>query len=163
MIVVSNTSPIISLARIEQLKLLNQLFAEILIAGPVYSELVAQPASALELNSTPWIKVHELTDNALLAQWRKQFRLGRGELSTILLAKELSVDLAIIDEKKARQLAQRENLRVVGTLGILEESYRRKHIHDLRMCYQSLLSTGTYIDRRLLNMSLQIFELPDLE
>lgn len=163
MIVVSNASPIISLARIQQLELLHQLFAEIWIAEQVHSEVAAQPAGAQEISSAAWIKVHELTDNDLLAQWRARFRLGAGELATILLAKELSAELAIIDEKKARQLAQKENLQVIGTLGMLEESYRRKHLHDLRTCYQGLLSTGTYIDRRLLNMSLRTFGLPVLE
>ncbi len=163
MIVVSNTSPIISLAKIQQLELLKHLFAEVLISSQVYSELVAQPDKVPDISSVPWIKVHKLADETLLVQWRKQYSLGRGELATILLAKALSADLAIIDEKKARQLAQKESLFVIGTLGILEESYRRKRIHDLRMCYESLLSTGTYIDRRLLNISLRTFGLPELQ
>lgn len=160
MIVVSNASPIISLERIGQIELLNKLFTKVLIPEQVHAELTPPPHAAI----TPeWLNIEQLSDTKQLEEWRTKFRLGKGELATILLAKELSANLAIIDERKARQLAIKENLKVVGAVGILEESYRRNLIHDLRACYQNLLSSGTYIERRLLNASLQTFGLSQLK
>ena len=54
------------------------------------------------------------------------------------------------------------SLLTVGTLGILEEAYRKTLITELREIYQNLLATGTYLDRRLLDKSLQSFQLPPL-
>lgn len=162
MIVVSNASPLISLAKIKQLELLQKLFSEILITEQVHSEAAIAGPGAQEIAGSEWIKVVALTDIDLLRKWRSLYGLGAGEISTLLLAKEYSADLVIIDEKKARQLARKESVRVVGTVGILEESCRRNYVKDLRTCYQGLIDTGTYINLNLLNLSLRSFDLPTL-
>lgn len=51
--------------------------------------------------------------------------LGRGELWTIALAKEMNAELTLIDDFAARQLAEREGLTVYGCVGVLESAYRR--------------------------------------
>jgi predicted nucleic acid-binding protein len=162
MIVVSNASPLISLAKINLLRVLEQLFGTVFITEQVSAEATTAGSGAQEIAQERWIQTVPLTDPALLTQWRSQYRLGLGELSTILLAKERSSDLAIIDERKARQVARSEGVAVVGTVGILEEAYRRKLITDLRAAYQNLLATGTYLDRWMLNQSLSSFQLPPL-
>jgi len=133
-----------------------------LITEQVHSEATISGPGAQEIAGSEWIKVVALTDIDLFRKWRSLYGLGAGEISTILLAKEHSASLAIIDDKKARQLARKESVRVVGTIGILEESCRRNYIKDLRTCYQSLLDRGTYINLNLLNLSLRSFDLPNL-
>jgi predicted nucleic acid-binding protein len=39
---------------------------------------------------------------------KRKWTLGRGELTTITLAKELAADLTLIDDFAARRLAERE-------------------------------------------------------
>jgi predicted nucleic acid-binding protein len=85
-----------------------------------------------------------------------------GETATILLAQELSADLAIIDERLARGLARRLGLNVMGCVGILESAARKNLIKDLRSTYQQLLVKVTYIDRAILNRSLTLLKLPTL-
>ncbi|MFQ5640704.1 MAG: DUF3368 domain-containing protein [bacterium] len=159
MIVVSNASPLISLAKIKHLDILEKLFLSIHIATEVFEEAASTGPGAAEIAAADWISTVELATPSRLQEWRSQLNLGKGELATILLAKELSADLAIIDEKKARALAQENRLAVVGSIGILEEAYRRHHISNLRTCYQKLLATGTYIAPRLLDASLESFGL----
>jgi predicted nucleic acid-binding protein len=162
-IVVSNASPLISLAKAEHLFILEKLFRVVHITNEVYSETTTAGRGGAELiAASDWLRTGSLRNLAQLATWEREYRLGIGELSTILLAQELTADVAIIDERKARVLARNFGIAVVGTIGLLEESLRRNIISDLRTAYRKLLATGTYIDQRLLNSSLRTFGLPAL-
>ncbi|WP_396642737.1 hypothetical protein [Methylomonas sp. 2B] len=46
-------------------------------------------------------------------------RLHQGELEAIMLAQELSADFVILDDLLARRKAQRLEIKVMGTLGVL--------------------------------------------
>ena len=165
MIVVSNSSPLITLARIGQLELLAQLFGRIHIAWEVYEEVVVRgsgrPAAA-PVEAAGWIETHSPAEPNELANLHSMHALGNGELATVLLAQKLSADLAIIDERAARRLGQSQGLAVMGCVGILERGYGRKLVPDLRAAYASLLANGIRIDRHILNQSLATLNLPPL-
>ena len=91
-----------------------------------------------------------------------RFGLGLGELSTILLAKEIGATMVLIDGARGRQLAKKEGLEVRGTLGILEYLFRRGQIADLRSAFEKLLAQHVYLNRDLLNRRLHLFGLPPL-
>lgn len=61
MIVVSNTTPLIGLAAIQQLDLLQQLFGEVYILQAVYDEAVVagreEGGAKREVSGATWIKV----------------------------------------------------------------------------------------------------------
>ena len=103
-----------------------------------------------------------LKNQAELPAAKQQFPFGDGELSTILLAKELAADRVLLDDYGARKLARAEGLKVAGSVGILEESYRRGHLADLRAAFQQLITHHVYIDRRLLERRLRSLGLPPL-
>jgi len=107
-----------------------------------------------------WIHIARLANSAQLSTWRSQYSLGAGELSTILLAKEIQADMALIDERGARLLAQSEGVPVLGTVGLIELGYRRGEVADLRLTYQTMLAQGAYINKQILNQSLAGFNLP---
>ena len=95
-----------------------------------------------------------LANPTQLPVWRNQYNLGAGEVSTILLAKELSANLALIDERKARALAATEGLTLSGSIAALESGYRKNYVSDLRQTYLDLLAAKIWIDQRKLNRSL---------
>jgi hypothetical protein len=134
-IVVSNASPLIILSKLGQFDLLPRLFTEIIIAQEVWDEVVVNgvglPGST-EVQQAPWTRLEAVTNTAQLVSWQAQHNLGLGELATILLAKELSADLALIDERRARLLARAEGVAPFGTIGMLELGYRKVEIVDLR-------------------------------
>lgn len=145
MIVVSDASPLITLARIEAFSLLERLFGGITISREVHTEVVAHGAGspgAAETSNARWITTQDIVDRARFDLWRSRTRLGAGEVATILLAKEISADLTLIDERKARVVAQKQGLKVIGSVGLLELGYRKKHIDDLRVSYKALLGQG---------------------
>jgi predicted nucleic acid-binding protein len=57
MIVVANTTPIISLASINRLDILEKLFGKIIIAEAVYSEIKAKRGYGYEQIDSSFIKV----------------------------------------------------------------------------------------------------------
>jgi len=163
--VVCNASPLIILGRIDRLELLPALFGVVQVSSEVYQEVVTSGAgrpAATVTKAAKWIQVHPPMGPSDLAIWRGQARLGLGELATIALAKVLTADWVILDERAARQLAASHNLRVIGCVGILELAYRRKFIPDLRTAYARLLAEGVYIAPSILNRSLAAFGLPAL-
>jgi uncharacterized protein len=113
-----------------------------------------------QASQSGWIHISQLVNSAQLITWRSQYSLGAGELSTILLAKEIQADVAMIDERGARLLAQSEGVPVLGTVGLLELGYRSGEVTDLRLTYQSMLAKGAHIDKQILNQSLAGFNLP---
>lgn len=79
-----------------------------------------------------------------------------------MLAKALSADLLLLDEWKARRIAQAAGLSVVGCIGILEAGARTGRISDLRLAYVDLLKQGIRFDLELLRDSLLRLGLPEL-
>lgn len=96
MIVVADSSPLIVLAKLRCFDYLNQLYSRLYIAAEVYREVVVVGAGlpgASEVEKAEWIKVKPLQNQASLLTAQQKFPLGAGELSTILLGKELSADM----------------------------------------------------------------------
>jgi predicted nucleic acid-binding protein len=83
-------------------------------------------------------------------------------MSTILLAKELGANLVLFDDYEARKLAKTENLKILGSVGLLEAFYAHGYLTDLRACFRQLITHNVYIDQRLLDRRLRALGLPPL-
>jgi predicted nucleic acid-binding protein len=58
--------------------------------------------------------VQRLRNPGVLLSAQQKHALGPGEMSTILLGKELNANLALVDDK-ARKLAKAEGLEIMGS------------------------------------------------
>lgn len=135
------------------------------IAAEVYHEVAiagAGRAAAQAVQTAPWLRVQPCPDAAKLADWRALHPLGIGELATILLAESVRADLAVIDERAARRLADRLGLKVIGCVGLLEAGHRRGLVPDLRAVYAQMPAAGIRVHPEILNRSLTAFGLPSL-
>ena len=165
MIVVSDSSPLIVLAKIDCFSLLEKLYGTITISSEVYAEVViagAGLAGAMDTAKSSWVNIRPIKNPADLTAAQLRFGLGVGELSTMILAKEIQADLIILDDLGARKLAQKEGLKVQGCIAILETCFRKGHLADLREAYLQMLKQGVYLNRQLLNVSLATLSLPKL-
>jgi len=164
LIAVADASPLIVLAKLDFLNILNRLMPEVLVSPEVHAEVVARgrgrPGSS-ELTLASWITVRPLSDSSLLGRAASAFSLGLGEMSTILLGNELKADVLLIDERKARRVASVFGLPVVGCAGVLERLYLRGDIADLRAAFQRL-ANHSYIQIELLNERLRSLGLDPL-
>ncbi|MBU4201727.1 MAG: DUF3368 domain-containing protein [Candidatus Altiarchaeales archaeon] len=121
--IVSNTSPLICLAKSGRLNLLKDLFGEVLIEEEVQKEAVGHgkkegAPDALVIESAikeGWIKVEKLKK-------KREFKgIHEGESYTILLAKKHNC-IALIDEEDARAVARALGIEVRGTLYVLRKA-----------------------------------------
>jgi predicted nucleic acid-binding protein len=163
--VVADSSPLIVLAKLNVFDLLPKLYPHVYISAEVYAEVVVAGAGlpgASSVAKAEWIEVKAIQNPAELAAAESKFNIGVGELSTIILARELKAELTRVDDLRARRLAKREGLDIRGAVGLLELLYLRGDISDLRSTFQQLLSHTVYVDRALLNRRLQLFGLPPL-
>ena len=76
------------------------------------------------------------------------WKLGRGETAAISLALELKADRALIDDRDGSRQATRSGLKVVGTLGILEEAAKRGLI-DIEQKTKELKETNFRASEKL--------------
>jgi predicted nucleic acid-binding protein len=145
MIVVSNTSPIVKLAAVGRLDLLQQLYGAILIPAAVYVEIVVVGAGlpgALEVQTLPWFQQRPVTPSALLTRLR--LGLDPGEAEAVALADEIKADLILLDERRARRVASQLGLSRVGVLGILIEAKRGGLLAAVRPVLDDLIATAGF-------------------
>jgi predicted nucleic acid-binding protein len=107
-VVVSNSSPLIALARIQRLDLLPIIFESVLIPPAVAREIAPSiPILPISLRmQAPKV----MPPASLLCR-----RLGDGEWEALALAIELQADWIILDDLPARRSAEATGLNVIGT------------------------------------------------
>lgn len=111
--IVSNSTPIISLATIGRVDLFHQLFGAVTIPQEVYRELKAKKAPGHQEIDSPYFQMNAIQGTQYIGFLLHD--LDRGEAEAIVLAKELQADSLIIDERTGYQIAKRQGLHVIGT------------------------------------------------
>jgi predicted nucleic acid-binding protein len=155
-IVISNTTPIISLALIGHLDLLKMLYGEVIVPSAVATEILAtghQRTGTKEFQQATWLKRMELVDSRradLLVD------LDRGEAEVIALAQELNADLIILDERLGRRHAQHLGLMITGTLGVLLKAKQQGVVLEIRPLIEQLQKGGIWLGRPLVAKVLQL-------
>jgi len=154
-IVISDSSPLISLLSVEKLDILGKLFETVMIPEAVYNEVFNKKVSNLDLKKTKFLQIEKVTDRKMVKLLKMQ--LGYGESEVIALALEKGIDRVIIDDKQARKVADKLGLKVIGTLGILILAKEKQVIKEVRPLVLSMMEKINFrIDRALLNKILGI-------
>ena len=157
--VISNTSPLLNLAIIDQLDLLRQQFGEILIPKAVLEELRVEeilPGSdhLREALVAGWLQVREVNNPSLVQLLQRD--LDRGESEAIALALLLDADWIILDERDGRRIAKSFGLQVPGILGVVIRASRNGQISSLPLVINQLREeAGFHIAQNLLSQILK--------
>jgi len=145
--VVSNTSPILNLAIVEQLQLIHQQFGQVQIPPAVLAELKVQderPGSK-EIKAalkSGWIQVQEI-GSPLYVRLLQQ-TLDKGEAEAIALAMALQADWTLLDERDGRKTAKSLGLKVTGVLGILLRAKQRGELSSLTEVIDALVAKAGF-------------------
>lgn len=134
-VVIADASPLIALAKINQLELLHHLFSIVLITDAVTEECLRRPSTDAERIANAlragWLK---RVDNPILKHQLSR-SLGIGEQTSIEYALQAdSKTLLILDDALARKQAIRLNLSLIGTAAVLFMAQRKGliiHAEDL--------------------------------
>jgi len=163
MLVVSNTSPLIALAKINQFIIFKQLFQTVLIPQAVSDEFMKNCTLVEKMNFQsacqgvliPQAESDEFMKNCTLVE-KTNFQsacqdcieivevqpfsqtfsrcLGVGEREALTLATQKQADILIIDDRKALNEAHEHKLTAISTRAVLKMAAEQKIITD----YQTL-------------------------
>ena len=137
MIIISDTSPITSLLKINKIEVLEKIFKKVIIPEAVHNELKLTHLEIPAFISTQHVKNKEYV-NALLSE------LDTGEAEAIALAKELNAELLLIDEHLGREIAEREGIQIIGLLGVFLIAKKRGIINSIKKIISLLESEANF-------------------
>jgi len=145
--VIANTSPLQYLFQLGLLRLLPELYGEVLVPGAVAMEVHSGRARGValpDLDSLDWLRICGTQSAAVLAL---AAGLGAGEREVLALAVERTDPLVVLDDALARRFALRLNLRLTGTLGLRLKAKRAGRIEAIRPHLDRLEALRFRLDR----------------
>ncbi len=143
--VVTNTSPLIVLAKAGLLELLPKLFSEIVVPTAVRDEIMAGSDGDAMKKALPiqrWLRVVELTPplSPLAAM-----QLGRGEAEAVEYARRHGDCTVLLDDRAGRRAAHAFGLRVFGTLSVVAAASKQGHVRSFDETLDRLRGAGLYV------------------
>jgi len=133
--IISDTSCLIILSKINKLSILNEIFKKIVIPKGVYEEYQEKLPEFIQI-------IH--VKNEKLIKLASAF-LDKGEAEVIALALEHDAQGVILDDKKGRKTAVKLGLKVIGTLGIIDLAQQKGIIEDKSLIIEEIKKKGFYI------------------
>lgn len=154
--IVSNSTPLIYLARIGKLQFLNEFFKEVAISEKVWEEVVKEgknegcpDAFVVEkAMSEGWIKVHKTKITKKL----ENFGIDKGEIESISLTIDLKQKEILVDQVHARAAASVLGLKPRGTIFVLLKALKRGMIN-----YEEYLDSLSELTRSNFRMSDDVY------
>lgn len=159
MIIVSDTTPISELAKVNYLNLLPKLFVRVVIPQGVYDELTKgrHPAAGV-VRELFWLDVVAVNNRQAVEELQRVWNLDLGESEAIALAEEMDADQLLVDERAARRVAMARNLPLIGTMGILLLGKRKGYLKSVKNVLDEMQQKGTRISNRLYTQVLILAE-----
>jgi predicted nucleic acid-binding protein len=151
-ILIADTSPLISLLVTNNLHILFKLYNQIYLPRAVWNELNSHIEIAVFKN-----------EMSILSTLVKDVKLNlvypgidKGEIEAIVLYQKMNAHFLLIDDKKAREIAESIHINCIGILAILIKVKRSNLIISLREIFKELLNKKRYYKIEVLNQILLI-------
>ncbi len=145
-IIISDTSTLIIFHKIKELNILNKLYGNILTTPEVAEEFGEELPN--------WIEIKSVSDKKY--QHFLETQVDYGEASAIALATEYDDVLILLDDLKARRLAQKLHFKITGTLGIIYKAKQNNIIEKVKPIIDKLLQTNFRISNKIINEILKL-------
>ena len=107
--IISDTSCFIILNNINELDILHKVYGQITTTIDIANEFGDKLPE--------WVEIIAVTDK--YKQQLLEMQLDKGESSAIALALEIPDSILILDDYKARKVAQRLGVHITGTIGVI--------------------------------------------
>ena len=143
-IIVSNSTPLINFATINEIQILRKLFKQIIIPQAVWQEVVIRGwrESAPLIEKADWINKESIADHRLCNILSKELDLGEAE--AIVMAIEFNADLILLDELEARNLAEIQGLKYMGSIGCLTLAKRLGLITKIKPLLDHMINKARF-------------------
>lgn len=154
MLIVADSSALIALAVCDGLDLILQVYDDLKIPEAVYTEIVAPEKPYSDALGA---FLAERVMKVDLSQWVVTAGgLGRGEIEAMALYKQLSADALLIDDHRARVIAEHNQIECIGALGLLLVAKRRRKISVLAPYVHKLRQSSIFYGEDLLDKVLKL-------
>jgi len=137
--IISDTSCLIVLTNIGELDLLKNLYGQIMTTAEVAVEF-GEPIPK-------WIEINAPTDK--YRQKILELQIDKGEASAIALALEIPDSTIILDDQKARKLAEKLELEITGTIGVIIKAKLRGVIPSIKPLLAEIRKTNFRLTNEL--------------
>jgi predicted nucleic acid-binding protein len=145
-IVISDTSCLILLKKINEIELLKISYGKIFVTDVIASEFGEElPA---------WITIKNATDPNIIKTIQQL--VDPGEASAFALALEMPETLLIIDDGTAKKVAKSLGIKTTGTLGVLIQAKKRGLIVSVKPILAKIAATDFRITQKLVNKVLEL-------
>ena len=151
-IVIADTGALISLALVECIDLIEKVFGEFYLATAVWQELNAYENLSFSREILVDLESRVIS---IKSPNRLGMLMDYGESESVILYEELNADYLLIDDKKARFLAESMGVNCIGSLGLLIEAKSRGLINELKPKFGTWIDNERYFSRKLLNAVLE--------
>jgi len=146
--IVSDTGPIIGLAKIGKIDLLKSIAEEVLIPPKVYRELfgrVGGESEQIDRALSDFIKIKsDITFD--LATEEALADLDEGEKQAISLAFTIEKDaLLLLDDRAGRQASKNLNIPTIGLVGLLLLAKEKGIVKNVGLLIEELLNNGYWL------------------
>ena len=152
MLIVADSSALIALAVCDGLNVILQVYDDLKIPEAVYAEIVApEKPHSDALGSFLADRVVKVD----VSRWVVAAGgLGRGEIEAMALYKQLSADVLLIDDHRARVVAEHNQIACIGVLGLLLVAKQRGKVNTIapyvhRLRQSSIFYADDLLDRVL--------------
>ena len=147
-LVIADSGPIFSLASINKLHLLDSLFDDVRIPQAVWKEIT------LKKSVKYYDKIVNYFESKVLkikASNELSFIMDYGESESVILFREQNANFLLIDDKKARRIAEHLNINCIGTLGLLVAAKEKGLVKNIQPIFKKLIENKRYYSIELLN------------
>ena len=156
MIIISDTTPTISLLKANQLELLQKLYKTVLVPQAVYRELTDNPVYIKEaeiIKNVDFLSVVTIENMKSVEVLRSVTGLDEGESEALIMYDEQKADLLLMDEHKGRNVAKQLKVRYIGTAGILMLAYDKGMIQasTVKECIDLMLANEIRLGKSICN------------
>ncbi|MPR33493.1 DUF3368 domain-containing protein [Salmonirosea aquatica] len=138
-----------------QIHLIEKLFGEFYIAQAVWEELKNYENPKFDNEILQDLEKHVIktkSENYLSVV------MDYGESESVILCKELQADYLLIDDNKARTIAEALEIRCIGSVGLLIKAKQLGLVEKLKPIFTDWLENGRYFSKRFLNSILKEVE-----
>ena len=130
--IISDTSCFIILANIGELELLHTVYGEVLTTIDIATEY-GEPLPE-------WVKIATVTDK--YRQQILEMQIDKGESSAIALALEIPGSTIILDDYKARKIAEQPGIIYTGTKGVIIKAKLKGQIATIKPFLEKIKQTN---------------------
>ncbi len=154
MLIIADSSALVALATCSALDILSSLYGTVNVPQAVYDEITIphKPQAMALANFLQGRIVPVDTRQFVLSAGG----LGQGEIEAMALYKLLGADLLLIDDRRARLVAEANQIQCIGALGVLLQAKRKGLVSEISSYIQALRASPLHYQETLLQKVLQL-------